>query len=155
MTPLKVEENTAPTKQDFSQNPITNQTNRTRILRKQSQKNKDILRMLDPEELKIGGLSDDNAGDQLEDDIDSELDDDDDSNFALDSAAFQDFMTRYELLKDEMLSSKGDHKQKEKVNQTHNTFMLGDNRDGICGIEANGPFAINPTIVYKRFAKIA
>ena len=32
--------------------------------------------------------------------------------------------------------------------------MLGDNRDGIWGTEANGAFAIDPTIIYKRFSKI-
>ena len=110
--------------------------------------------MLDSEEFKIGGLSDDNAEDYLEDEIDSELEDNDDSNFALDSVAFQDFMARYEYLKDEMSSTKGQHKHKDKTAQTNNTFMLGDNRDGIWGTEAVGPFAINPTIIYKRFAKI-
>jgi len=33
--------------------------------------------------------------------------------------------------------------------------MLGDNRDGICGSEANANFAVEPTVVYKRFLKIA
>ena len=110
--------------------------------------------MFNPEELKIGGLSDDNAADHLEDDIDSELNDEDEHNFILDSAAFQSFMARYEALKDEMSSSKEEHKIKNKKSQAYNTFMLGDNRDGIWGTEANGPFAIEPTIIYRRFKQI-
>ena len=78
--------------------------------------------MLNPEELKIGGLSDDNAADQLEDELDSELNDEGESNFILDSAAFQYFITRYEALKDEMSSSKEEHKIKNKKSQVYTVF---------------------------------
>ena len=85
----------------MSEHSIVNLAGSLPMVKKISEKNKNILRMLDPEELKIGGLSDDNAEDHLEDEIDSELDDDSD-NFALDSVTLHDFITRYEYLKEEI-----------------------------------------------------
>mmetsp|Transcript_1428 Transcript_1428/g.1642 ORF Transcript_1428/g.1642 Transcript_1428/m.1642 type:complete len:119 (+) Transcript_1428:1396-1752(+) len=62
---------------------------------------------------------------------------------------------RFELLQSEIKGVPEDgQKAKERVRE-NNAFMLGDNRDGICGSEANANFAVEPTVVYKRFLKIA
>ena len=53
-----------------------------------------------------------------------------------------------------MSSSEEEHKIKNKKSQVYNTFMLGDNRDGIWKTEANGLFAVEQAVVYKIFKQI-
>ena len=107
---------------------------------------------MDLEELKIGGLSDDQVADQFENEMDEELDDDQDD--ISDAGVFNALAMRYEIYREELSQAESENGDIQDLSG-FNTFMLGDNRDGICGNEVLDVFAKGLSLIYKRFSKIA
>ena len=153
--PLKKPENDNDDAHQISRIPLKKLANSKQLLRKTTLEIKHGLKNLNLEELKIGGLSDDQIADQFENEVDQELENEEDlmSESRSDSLYFKLLSMRYEGLKEDLSNFADDSSKGSRARC--NTFLLGNNQDGICGSEAQERFAENPTMIYKCFNEIA